>query len=78
MQSAAINQTLYKLISASDMKIARRLGESLTIVDITHGEKSARITPERGGRLLVIEYSGEVYELEPVSNKTLRQIAAAL
>ena len=49
------------------MKLARRLGESLTIVDITHGEKSARITPERGG-VLLIEYSGEVYELEPVSN----------
>ena len=58
---------LYKLIGASDMKLARRLGESLTIVDITHGEKSARITPERGG-VLLIEYSGEVYELEPVSN----------
>ena len=78
MQSLAITQPLYKLVSASDLKLARRLGESLTIVDITHGEKSARITPERGGRLLVIEYSGEVYELEPVSNQTIRRSAAAL
>ena len=68
MQSAAINQTLYKLISASDLKLARRLGESLAIVDITHGDKSAKVTPERGGRLLVIEYSGEVFELEAVSS----------
>ena len=68
MESQAIKQSLYKLISASDMKLARRLGESLAIVDITHGDKGARVTPERGGRLLVIEYSGEVFELEAVSN----------
>jgi hypothetical protein len=67
MNTQTINQTQYKLISASDMKLARRLGEKLAIVDITHGDRSARITPERGG-LLVIEYSGEVFELEPISH----------
>lgn len=68
MQSQAIDQPLYKLISASDTKTARRLGESVTLLDITHGDNAARVTPERGGQLLVIEYSGEVFELEAVSN----------
>ena len=77
MDSQAISQPLYKLISASDMKTARQLGESVTLIDITHGDKAAKVTPERGGRLLVIEYSGEVYELESVGNKTIRRSAAA-
>ena len=77
MKSQAISQTVYKLLSASDMKTARRLGESVTLLDITHGDNVARVTPERGG-VLLIEYGGEVYELEPVSNKTLGRITAAL
>ena len=76
MQSQAIDQPLYKLTSASDMKLGRRLGESLAIVDITHGDKSAKVTPERGG-VLLIEYGGEVFELEAVSNQTIRRSTAA-
>lgn len=76
MDSQAISQTIYKLLSASDMKTARRLGESVTLLDITHGDKAAKVTPERGG-VLLIECSGEVYELEPVSNQAIRRSAAA-
>lgn len=67
MQSQAISQPLYKLISASDMKTAQRLGESVTLIEITHGDRDAKVTPERGG-VLLIELGGEVYELEPVSD----------
>ena len=78
MQSQTISQTLYKLTSASDLKLARRLGDSLAIVDITHGDKSARVTPEYGGRALVVEYSGEVYELETISDQAHGRVTREL
>ena len=68
MEAIAANQSHYKLISASDMRLARRLGESLAVIEITHGDKRARVTPEDGGRLLIIDTRGELYELEQISN----------
>lgn len=59
---------LYKLIGTSDMKLARRLGGKVGIWTITHGDTRARITEEKNksGLVLVIEYRGEVYELESI------------
>ena len=64
-----MNQSInYKLIGTSDLKAARRIGDTVTLIEFTKGDNGAIVETERRPRstVLVIEVNCELYELETI------------
>ena len=62
-----MNQSIeYKLIGTSDLKAARRIGETVTLIEFTHGNDRAIVETEKRARstIIVVESNSELYELE--------------
>lgn len=58
----------YKLIGTSDLKTARRIGETVNLIEFTNGDDKRIIETERRARstVLVIEVNNELYEFETI------------
>jgi len=55
-----------KLIGTTSMRYAKKIGDEITIFQITHGDNSAKVKEEKtkAGKTLVMTWKGDLYEFK--------------
>lgn len=65
-----MKQIAGKLIGTSNTNMAKRIGSTVTLQQITRGDRHARVTQEHNGRnvIIIINYKEDIYELQKTQN----------
>lgn len=58
------NKLTFKLIGTTSMKFAKKIGQKISLDEITKGNKNVKIETEKSvnGLTLVMNFKGELYE----------------
>lgn len=61
-----MKQIVGKLIATSNESLQRRIGNTITLQQITRGDKHAQVTQQHDGRniIIIINYKDDIYELQ--------------
>lgn len=53
-----------KLVGTTSMRYAKKIGDEVTIFQITHGDNSAKVKEEKTktGKTLIMAWKGDLYE----------------